>query len=151
MFSRRDVMVGAVASSLTLAAVALARSPGPRAMPSSVFDWTEIEVRTTATGERREFFAGKTATMDRLTCHVTTLKAGEAPHPPHQHPEEELIIVKEGTLEAMQKGRTTKLGPGSVIFEASDDLHGLRNVGATPASYFVVKFWPLGTYEETAN
>jgi quercetin dioxygenase-like cupin family protein len=120
-------------------------------MPSSAFDWTEIEVRTTATGERREFFGGKTATLDRLTCHVTTLKAGEAPHPPHQHPEEELIIVKEGTLEAMQKGRTAKLGPGSVIFEASNDLHGLRNVGATPASYFVIKFWPPGMYREAGN
>jgi XRE family transcriptional regulator, regulator of sulfur utilization len=151
MFTRRDVWVGALAACLTLAAVALAQSPGAGVMPSATFDWTEIEVRTTATGERREFFAGKTATMDRLTCHVTTLKAGEAPHPPHQHPEEELIIVKEGTLEAMQKGRTTKLGPGSVIFEASNDLHGLRNVGATPASYFVIKFWPPGTYQETDN
>ena len=151
MLTRRDLFVGVAASCLTFAALAMAQTPGAAVMPSSVFDWTEIEVRTTPTGERREFFAGKTATLDRLTCHVTTLKAGEAPHPPHQHPEEELIIVKEGTLEAMQKGKTTKLGPGSVIFEASNDLHGLRNVGATPASYFVVKFWPPGTYTETDN
>jgi quercetin dioxygenase-like cupin family protein len=151
MLTRRDVTVGAIASCLTLAAAAWAQSPGPRVLPSSVFDWTEIEVRTTPTGERREFFADKTATLDRLSCHVTTLKAGEAPHPPHQHLEEELIIVKEGVLEAMQKGRTTKLGPGSVIFEASNDLHGLRNVGATPASYYVIKFWPPGMYKESGN
>ena len=45
----------------------------------------------------------------------------------------------------MQNGETTTLGPGSVIFEASNDLHGLKNVGDTPASYYVIKWFPPGS------
>jgi quercetin dioxygenase-like cupin family protein len=56
------------------------------------------------------------------------------------HPDEELIIVKEGTLEAMQNGVTKQPGAGSIIFEASNQFHGLRNVGKTPATYYVIKW-----------
>ena len=86
-----------------------------------------------------------TATLDQLAVHVTTVKPGERAHDPHRHWEEELIIVKEGTVESMQNGETMRLGPGSVIFEASNELHGLRNVGDTPASYFVIKWFPPGS------
>ncbi len=149
MLSRRDLVVAAVASCLTLVAAAYSQSPGAAVMPSSVIDWTKLKVQQTPTGERRELFESKTATLDNFECHVTTLNPGEAPHAPHQHPEEELIIVKEGTIAAMQKGKTTEVGPGSVIFEASGDLHGLRNVGKTQASYFVIKWWTPATPEKT--
>ena len=42
-----------------------------------------------------------TATLDELECHITTLNPGETPHPPHKHPDEELVIVKEGTVESL--------------------------------------------------
>ncbi len=109
-------------------------------MTSAVFDWEKIAVKATATGERREFIKGPTATLDQLECHVTTIKAGEAPHAAHAHPEEELIVIKEGTLESNQNGEVKRVGPGSIIFEASNQTHGLRNVGTTPASYFVIKW-----------
>ena len=48
-----------------------------------------------------------TATLDELEYHVTTLNPGQSPHPPHQHPNEELIIVKEGAVEAYLNGGWT--------------------------------------------
>lgn len=86
-----------------------------------------------------------TATLDKLDVHATTVNPGQQPHDPHRHWEEELIVVKEGTIEAMQNGETTVVGPGSVIFEASNELHGLRNVGDTPATYLVIKWFPPGS------
>jgi XRE family transcriptional regulator, regulator of sulfur utilization len=148
MISRRDCIVALIAFSTTLATVAWAQSSGRPILHSSLFDWEEAKAEETPTGAKRNFFVDQTATLDRLSCHATTVNAGQASHPPHKHVEEELIIIKEGTFEVMQNGTTTEAGPGSVIFEASNEMHGLRNVGDTPGTYFVVKFWPPGMLEE---
>ena len=143
MINRRDLIVGFVSVCATLGVVVLAQSREP-VMQSSVFDWTNVEAKPTKTGARRDFFDAPTATLDQLECHVTTINPGEAPHAPHQHPDEELIIIKEGTLEAMQNGVTKTAGAGSIIFEASNQFHGLRNVGKTPATYYVIKWFSPG-------
>ena len=139
MITKRDLVVGTIAACLTFVGITLAQSRKAM-LTSSVFDWTTIEAKTTKTGARRDFFDGPTATLDEFECHVTTLNPGEAPHAGHRHPEEELIIVKDGTIESTQNGVTKRVGPGSIIFEASNDFHGLRNVGQTPATYHVIKW-----------
>ncbi len=145
MMTRRDLIVAAVAVCATIAAVTLADSSGKSVMHSSVFKWEDVKAVPTKIGFRRGFFDERTATLDRLECHVTTLNPGEAPHAAHQHPEEELIIIKEGTIEAVQKTTTNMVGPGAILFEASTELHGLRNVGQTTATYYVVKWFSPGT------
>jgi quercetin dioxygenase-like cupin family protein len=144
MITKRDLLIGTVAVCVTLAGITLAQNQKPK-MKSSVFDWNAVAVETTKTGARRDFFLAPTTNLDQLECHVTTLNPGEAPHAPHQHPEEELIIVKEGTIEAMQNGVIKLASAGSMIFEASNELHGLRNVGKTAATYYVIKYFPPGT------
>ena len=57
---------------------------------------------------------------------------------PHQHVHEELLIIKEGTLETFQSGTTRKVGPGGIIFQASNELHNVTNIGSTPATYYVI-------------
>jgi quercetin dioxygenase-like cupin family protein len=150
MVTRRDVLVAVIAASTATAAVAWAQTAAPRLLPSSNFDWEAIKATPTPTGEKRAVFSEPTATLDRLAVHVTTVNPGERAHDPHRHWEEELIIIKDGTLESMQNGETTKLGPGSVVFQASNDLHGLKNVGDTPASYYVIKWFPPGSIETAA-
>src|SRR5260370_1612998 len=140
MITRRDLLVAAIATGATFGAITLGQSR-ISLLKSSVFDWNAIEAKQTKTGASRDFFKAPTATLDQLECHVTTINPGEAPHAPHKHTEEELIIVKEGTLEAMQNGTTKRAGPGSIIFEASNELHGLRNVGQTPPTYYVVNWF----------
>jgi len=112
----------------------------PAVMGSAAFDWTQMPVHKTPIGESRKFFRAPTATLDELECHVTTLNPGELAHPPHQHPDEELLIIKEGTVEALVNGEWKRVGPGSVIFQASNQLHAIRNVGDTPATYHVIKW-----------
>ena len=36
-------------------------------------------------------------------------------------------------VESTLNGKTYELGPGSVIFQASNEMHGIRNIGKTPA------------------
>ena len=144
MLTRRDIIVASAAACLTIAAVAWAQSPMSPLLKSSVFDWEKIPVARTSSGEKREVVRTKTATLDQLDVHVTTIGPGMKAHDPHRHLEEELIIVKEGTIESMQNGETTVVGPGSIVFEASNELHGMKNVGDTPATYYVIKWWPPG-------
>jgi quercetin dioxygenase-like cupin family protein len=64
------------------------------------------------------------------------------PHPPHHHPHSEMFFMREGTLELTVNGTTFPLGPGSVGFVRSNEEHGVKNVGTTPANYFVVAVGP---------
>jgi mannose-6-phosphate isomerase-like protein (cupin superfamily) len=41
-------------------------------------------------------------------------------------------------------GQLQRVGPGSVIFQASNQMHSIRNVGSTPATYHVIQWQPPG-------
>jgi quercetin dioxygenase-like cupin family protein len=138
MITRRDLAVALLASTATLGVVA-AQQP-PAILGSAVFDWDTIQARQVAYGSVRQFLRAPTVTLNELELHVTTLNAGQTSHAPHQHANEELIIIREGTLETLSKGEWKKVGPGSVIFNASNDLHGVKNIGTGPAVYHVVNW-----------
>ncbi|MBI1760036.1 MAG: cupin domain-containing protein [Acidobacteria bacterium] len=137
--TKRDLTVALLAASATWAGVSFARDDKP-IMGSSVWDWNKIAATPNTHGAVRKFFQAPTATLDELECHVTTLNPGESPHAPHQHADEEIVIVKEGTVESLVGGEKHILGPGSVIFQASNQMHAIRNVGKTPATYHVFKW-----------
>jgi len=142
MITRRDFVVAGVSILTTVAVVALAQSAAKPVMHSSVFNWRDMKVATTTAGERRQVFDAPTTTLAQFECHITTLNPGEAPHAGHKHPEEELMIVKEGTMEAVQNSVTNQVEAGGMVFCASNEMHGLRNVGTNRATYFVLKFYP---------
>jgi quercetin dioxygenase-like cupin family protein len=150
MFVKRDSLVALLTVCVALGALTFAQTE-KQLMGSSVFDWTAISVTPTKVGARRAFFQTPTATLPELECHVTTINPGEAPHAPHQHAHEELIIVKEGTVEVTTSGQTKMIGPGSVAFQASNQMHGLKNVGKEPATYFVMTWKSPGTPRSGPN
>lgn len=137
--TRRDMAVASGAALATCAMAAVAQTAPARLGPA-VFDWSTMAVQTTDVGAIRNLVRQPTATLDELEMHVTTLNAGRASHPPHTHPNEELVIVREGTVEVLNGGAWKRIGPGSVIFNASNSPHALRNVGATPATYHVINW-----------
>ncbi|MCF0070956.1 cupin domain-containing protein [Dyadobacter sp. CY261] len=141
--TKRDLIVSLSTACFTLTCICA--TPRFDIMESSIFEWNTIPVKSTKTGGVRTFFRSQTATLDELECHVTTLNPGEASHPPHQHPEEEVIIVKEGTVEALVNGQKKTVGPGSVIFQASNQMHAISNVGQTQATYHVFSWHSPGT------
>jgi len=142
MITRRDLTVGFISISATATVALLAQSPGATTMHSRIFLWDDLKVETTKTGERRNVVDMPTETLTRFECHVTTLEPGVAPHAPHRHIEDELLIIKEGTVEAMQEGKTNQVAAGGVIFESSNEFHGLRNIGSNRATYYVLKWYP---------
>ena len=127
----------------TAATRALRGQPAPAAVAgqlgSTVFDWEKLTAKSTKVGERREVTDSPTATLQNFECHITTLNVGEAPHSPHRHPDEEIILVKEGLLEVTINGHSQRAGAGSIFFYASGDEHGMKNVGDKAATYYVLR------------
>jgi len=136
------ITLAAACVSLPLMSATSAPAKPKQPLPSSVFEWSRLEAKPTKVGARRDVFDSPTATLGNLECHVTTVNPGEAPHAAHRHPDEELIFVKEGTLEITADGSAGTAGPGSVVFFAANQLHGMRNPGPGPATYYVVRIVP---------
>jgi XRE family transcriptional regulator, regulator of sulfur utilization len=135
----RDLVMLATGALLACSGLALAQDQ-PALLGPAVFDWTQMAVTPTATGEVRSIVRRPTATLRELEMHVTTLNPGLSSHPPHTHPNEELVIIDEGTVEVLSDGKWQRIGPGSIVFNASNSPHALRNVGSGPARYHVVNW-----------
>jgi quercetin dioxygenase-like cupin family protein len=127
---------------LPLAAQAQTPPPANPQTPletSTVFDWTALIPKELPSGQRRIVFDGPTVKLAELECHITTLNPGQTSGAPHQHTNEELAIVSEGTVEVIINDRKQTVGKGSVFYFAPQDKTGIRNPGATPAVYTVIE------------
>lgn len=130
-YSRRDLP-------LLLPALALARGAAQgTAIPAKVYRFEDLTARTNNKNRSWNVFNGDNHAGIHIDLHETELAPGEMPHPAHHHVHEEILMLHTGTLEVMMGGNTTKIGPGSVVYAASNEEHGWRNVGTTPAHYFV--------------
>jgi mannose-6-phosphate isomerase-like protein (cupin superfamily) len=110
-------------------------------LTSKVYDWQQLVPMPTANGVRRDVFDGPTATVDKMHCHITTLNPGKDSGEPRKHLQEEVLIVKEGLVEAHIDGKTQTAGPGSVFFFAANAVTRLRNAGDTPCTYIVIYYY----------
>ena len=52
---------------------------------------------------------------------------------------DELVLIKSGSVEVSVNGVSSRMHAGSVVFWAADDKRSLRNVGNTPTSYQVIR------------
>jgi quercetin dioxygenase-like cupin family protein len=130
---------------LIIAAMHESQPPAPQPardpLPSQVIDWNTLAPTPTKTGQRRNVFDAPTATLDKLHGHITTLNPGENTGPLHRHPQEELVIIKEGTVEVNIDGRKQVVGPGSIVFFAVNENENMVNIGSTPATYLVIQWF----------
>jgi quercetin dioxygenase-like cupin family protein len=138
--NRRDFGMLAAAFA-ALASVAEGQGTHDEAVTTSkVFRFSELPVKKNDNGgESRAVVHGTLPTGEFVEVHETMLPAGQMPHLPHRHSHSEFILISEGSVEHWNNGKTEPpAGPGDIIFNAHMVPHGLKNVGTTPARYFVV-------------
>jgi len=134
--SRRDL-------ALLLPALAAARLQAQtgadrKMLKSKPFPYEALPVKVNGQNKGRAVFDGETHLGFPVELHMTELGPGQEPHPPHQHPHEEILMLSRGILDATLTGKTTRLTAGSVIYVGSGELHGWKNPGSEPAEYFVI-------------
>ena len=144
MITRRDLATAAIAAGLTFAFVSFA-DEARGLLDSTAWQWSDLKPKKTDVGERREVVQQPTRTLDELEMHITTLNAHTASHPPHTHPNEEMVIVKEGTLQAHVNGKEIVVPVGGVLFFASMQPHAVQNIGDVPATYYVINWASPGS------
>jgi quercetin dioxygenase-like cupin family protein len=111
-------------------------------LPSATFLFEKLPVQVSNNAEIRPILKGKLETGESLEVHETTLQPGGAPHPPHRHEHSEMWLIREGTVELTINGASNRMGPGGLGFVRSNEEHGIKNVGSTAATYFVVAIGP---------
>jgi len=110
-------------------------------LPSGIFPWNPSADTPTKTGTRRVVFDAPTATLDRFHCHVSTLNPDQDTGAPHRHPQEELVILKSGSVEVNINGKIQRAETGAMIFYSANELENMRNVGSVPATYYVIQYY----------
>ena len=91
-------------------------------------------------GDLRVYHEGRTDQLGSITCGSLLLRPGMAPHPPHEHPEEEIMVITEGSGEISVEGKITKVGPGSLMYSPANRLHGIVNTGKIPLLFYYYKW-----------
>ncbi|MFN7998278.1 MAG: cupin domain-containing protein [Bryobacteraceae bacterium] len=91
-------------------------------------------------GDLRVYYSGPTDQLKSMTAGSLLLKPGMSPHPPHQHPEEEFMVIAEGNGEITVEGKVTKVGPGSMMYCAANHVHGIVNTGKEPLLFYYYKW-----------
>jgi len=109
-------------------------------LQSSVVKAEGIRPEGAAPGARAYVhFNGPTEHLAALASGFVTLDPGAQPHPPHRHPEEEIMIVGEGTGEFSIRGVTTQVKTGDMLYAEANVLHGVRNTGETRMTFYFIK------------
>ena len=138
--NRRDLCFSLAALAALPTIAAHGQGPGqPSLSASRTFAFDQLPATHGANGfVSHPVTRGVLTTGETVEVHESTLQPGQMPHQPHRHRHSEFMMIREGQLEFNNDGTPERVGPGGIIFAASNVMHGLKNIGDTPANYFVV-------------
>lgn len=110
-------------------------------LPSGNYRWSQIIQQQSGNRQATRLLKGSTLDNEELSIHTTTLLPNQKNHAPQASTNaEELIIIKEGQVEATVENETKTLGPGGLILLISGDKQSIKNSSNIPATYYVISF-----------
>jgi mannose-6-phosphate isomerase-like protein (cupin superfamily) len=113
---------------------------GDRHLRDEVITGKQAKLTRDPFGDTRVFFEGGTSQLKSMTAGSLLLSAGMEPHPPHQHPEEESMVIASGNGEILVGGEKVSVGPNSMMYCESNKLHGIKNTGSEPLLFYFFKW-----------
>jgi mannose-6-phosphate isomerase-like protein (cupin superfamily) len=109
-------------------------------LPDGTMAEAKAKVTREPFGDLRIYYDGPTDQLKAMTAGSLRLNPGATPHPPHEHPEEEFMVITEGTGEINVGGKITKVAPGTMMYCAANKSHGIVNTGKTPLLFYFYKW-----------
>jgi quercetin dioxygenase-like cupin family protein len=91
-------------------------------------------------------FRGRTQNADDFSCHASVLIQNHSPHPPHTHPEEEILLMLAGEADLIlpefgtSGKRELRLQRGQFVYYPAHFPHTLRAASSQPANYLMFKW-----------
>ncbi len=113
-------------------------------LPEGVLDMTNTAPLVLEGQKVFVYYNGPTDQLSGVSAGACVLDPGASPHPPHQHPEEEFMIVADGTGEIVCDGKVKQVGPGAMMYCAGMTWHGITNTGKVPMTFYWSKWMAKG-------
>lgn len=112
----------------------VARSMG---LPASTDPWTGWKPY--------HLFDGSTMNLENLSCHYSVLGPGRCPHPPHEHDDEEVLLVLDGECEIVMvdddgEESVHAARRGHMSYYPTGARHTLRASPETDVTYLMFKW-----------
>jgi mannose-6-phosphate isomerase-like protein (cupin superfamily) len=89
-------------------------------------------------------FAGRTRNLSHVSCHASTLFPGHSPHPPHQHEDEEFLILLCGEADLIMPDNPETpcraFHAGDFVYYPAGYSHTVKVTGTAPANYLMLKW-----------
>jgi quercetin dioxygenase-like cupin family protein len=109
--------------------------------------WEPMQARWGEGWDAANLAHGRSRGIPSFGCHVSELAPGTSPHPPHRHPEEEILLVLSGEVEVIlpdiPAGAETfrrRLRPGEFAYYPTYFGHTVQTVSRGPSRYLMFKW-----------
>src|ERR1035441_9678020 len=86
-----------------LPALAVAQSKDKPTLASKAYRFEDLPVKVNGQNRSRDVFNGKNHAGIPLDLHITELGPGQAPHAPHRHLHEEVVMLRTGLMDVPSK------------------------------------------------
>ena len=130
------LLLSSILSILTLATFAQLEP-----VKSGAYHSADRPVKISGDRESGVFLEGTSAHLEYLRIHATTQYPGAKPRPAHANKDnEELVIVKEGTMKVTIDGKSAILGAGGVVLIMPQQMQAYENIGNSNLTYYAMQY-----------
>ncbi|MGR3809713.1 cupin domain-containing protein [Jiulongibacter sp. NS-SX5] len=78
--------------------------------------------------------------LGNVVSGIAEIKPGEEIHPPHQHSEEELLLITEGSGTWIVDGVESQAKKGDLMYSEPWIWHGLKNTSDSTLKFYFIKW-----------
>ncbi|GGW89300.1 cupin domain-containing protein [Alteromonas halophila] len=124
----------------TLCLALLSISAQAETIETGVISQAEAEVEKGDGWAFYSYFTGSSYGVDKTLTGMAVIEPGQQIHPPHQHADEEYLLITQGQGEWSVEGETFSASAGDMLYAAPWDAHGVKNTGDSPLVFVVFKW-----------